>query len=385
MSDIDFDELDKAVNSLVDDNGDKKVESAPEQKPSGENGSNESPPPANESPSKHSGRFMDLVHSSSDMRKEGSTRMNTSTTNIKPINDNVKAEPINPESSEDDENPTNDSSSQLDFDKDNEGDLSKDQADTPNTDMPDPLDHLPASDDESKDTTKDESKKTDEKSDDKDDSSNPPADTKPELDYEETTPPSDEKDKGKGTTPFLDNAKVKKRPLGGANPDTPTPSDGKKDEAPKSTTETSAEPVVLPPELDKNLVAIESGEAPETPQASAKPPEATEETTTPQEPVNIEKDKKPSAKDQKEEVAQLLASASSGSIPDQYKRENRSHELHAPHPLFNFEHYDSSSAKAAKGPKSTASTIFQWIFIVIGLLLLGGSIGAAVFVFVSKF
>lgn len=320
MSDIDFDELDKAVNSLADDDSDKKneqVENMPKQKPSGE------------SSSKHSGRFMDLIHSSSDMKKEGSTMMNASTTNIAPINGNVKAEPINPESSDDNENLTNNSSTQLDSDKD---------------------------------TTKDESKKTDEK----------------------TTPSSDEKAKDKKTAPFLDNAKVKKRPLGGTNPDPSISPDPKKGDNSEAPTQTPAEPVILPPELDKNLVTIESGEAPEAPQVSAEPPAVTEEATTPQKPATIEKDKKLPAKDPKEEVAQLLASASSGSIPDQYKRENRSHELHTPHPLFNFEHYGSSSSKVAKKPKSKASSIFQWIFIIIGLLLLGGSIGAAIFVFVSK-
>lgn len=334
MSDIDFDELDKAVSSLVDDKGDKKdekVENASEQKPSVENDTNESPKTTDESPSKHSGRFMDLVHSSSDMRKEGSGMMNTSTTNITPIDDNVKAEPINPESSESDENPDGDNSSSSDTDKDKEDDSNND-----------------------KDTAKDESKKTDEKDDDK------------------------------KTTPFIDSAKVKKRPLGGANSDLSISSDAKKMESSESSIETSTEPVILPPELDKDLVAIESGEAPETSQETVELPRTTEETAALQEATDVEKDKKPPVKDQKEEVAQLLASANSGSIPDQYKRENRSHELHTPHPLFNFEHYGSSSAKTAKGPKSKASSIFQWIFIIIGLLLLGGSIGAAIFVFVSK-
>lgn len=284
MSDIDFNELDKAVNSLAD-NKDKGKILSPIDKPP-----------------KNSGRFMDMVHSSSDMKKDDNKGlMTTSTTNITPIDDNIKIEPQEPQTFV-----------------------------------------------------------ADEKNNDKDSTNNPSADEKPEADHKETAVYDNKKDNDKKTTPFLDNTKVEKRPLGGASSEL--------------STEPPVEPIILPPELDKNLVAIESGES----------PELAKETTDTQEPINDKDDKQPIDKDQKKEVAQLLASATSGSIPDQYKRGNRSHELHSPHPLFDTEHYKDNSTTAVNHSKSPVANFFQWVFIVLGLLLLGGSIGVTIFVFINQ-
>lgn len=390
MSDIDFDELDKAVNSLVTDKSDtpvaaeKPTQDAPELEET-EKSSGDAP-----IPSHRSGRFMDMVHSSSDMKKDSGGMMTTSTTNITPINDDVKPDSIGKDTHETVENPNNQWSNTAELSETKDG-SNKEQENKSNTDMPDPLDHQPA---DKQDDQDDKNDKPDEKAGKNDDNPSVGKD-EPKLDYEETTPPSSEKkDDTKKTSPFIDDAKVDKRPLGGSSSIAPEPKPEAKppDEKTKSSSEEPpipppAEPVELPPELDKNLVAIEAGEAPEiskVPEDTPDTPEADKDTTDKSSENGTEaSEKKSPSNNQKERVEKLLANAKTGSIPDQYKRENRSHELHAPHPLFDAEHYENNPATAAKKPKSAPAKFSQWIFIILGLLLLGGSIGAAIFVFIN--
>lgn len=74
MTDIDFEELDKAVSSVINDNyGDNpEPKSAPE-----ENKTANRPIPQLNNPRRRGGRFMDVVHPSSDMRS----------TNLKPVSE----------------------------------------------------------------------------------------------------------------------------------------------------------------------------------------------------------------------------------------------------------------------------------------------------------
>ncbi|MDO8335848.1 MAG: hypothetical protein Q7T74_03660 [Candidatus Saccharibacteria bacterium] len=350
MSDLDFDELDKAVNSLVGDDSskDEKVEK-PEDPKVDEQVEKADSSAAPNLPSRRAGRFMDMKHDNSIMKKDTSpTLMTSNTTNIKPLNLDTKP----------DSNQNEPDKNKIDSDDDKKQTSSFD-----NTTMPID-DELQKKDDDNGESKRDE--KVD--------------------------------DDNKKASPFIDDAKVEKRPLGGpaADEDDIDKKDKEADIKDGDDGETTGdeapepEPIELPPELDKELVAIEADEAPESPVNSAEQTEQVEPKTEQEEndkEKTSERDevkKDGTNKDHKEEVAQLLASAASGSIPDQYKREQRSHELHAPHPLFDAEHFKDAPAATHKKPKSTGAKIFQWIFISLGLLLLGASIGAAVFVLVSK-
>ncbi len=392
MSDLDFDELDKAVNSLVGDSdaGDEKKD-VTSQKPSND----EKPSDASEKigpslPSRRSGRFMDMKHDSSDMQKKDSSLMKPSKTTITPINPGVKKEAEDAKEAQDEAKPKSDWPDPIDSAKAVNDEESKEEPTPVSTDMPDPLDHM-ASNDTSNDSDKSDVKDTDKAEEKESEENDAPSEDKkdePELDYEETDPKKDDKK----DSPFIDDAKVEKRPLGGFSSESPVlpPSEVKKDEDGKSSEDskeekpTPEEPIELPPELDKDLVAIEAGEAIETqtpkkdeqkdPEETEKAEDKSEDQTDEKEPV-----------EQKDRVSELLASAATGSIPEQYKRQNRSHELHAPHPLFDADHYkDSPKGTTPKKPKSLAAKIFQWIFISLGLVLLGGSLGAAAYVLLSK-
>ncbi len=388
MSDLDFEELDKAVNSLVGGTpkGDKKEASTEAPKPV-ETAPKPDTTPANTNlPSRRAGRFMDMKHDSSDMTKDNSPSLMTSTkTTIAPISKDVKAEPKK-ESQPDDTSPKNE------WDNSENDKKDEDKTSSSTTNMPDPIDHFESQQKEKDDKPEETPKPDDSDSDKKDEN---------ELKFEETDNKRDEHEKDdKKPSPFIDDAKVEKRPLGGFSSESTIDSEKKDDkdsgeakDGEEKPAEVPVVPIELPPELDKDLVAIEAGEAPESakkpesPPADIPPPaDDKKDKDSDKEPEKDDsKDKKDDEpKDAKHEVSQLLANANSGSIPDQCKRENRSHELHSPHPLFDSEHLKTAPSSAPKKPRSKAAKIFQWIFIALGLLLLGGSLGAAIFVFVSQ-
>lgn len=378
MSDIDFDELDKAVNSLVGDNPsaekkDQPAVPAPKAAETIEKPQTTSTPSL---PSRRAGRFMDMKHDSSDMKKSnGPSMMNSKNNNLQPLNADVKP----------DEKPT----AHKQEAKDNlPSPVTNQSLESQNSDL--------AAVGSSTNIT-DPSQKKDE----------------PEIKFEETDPKKeDDTDDDKKPSPFIDDAKVEKRPLGGFSSDTPAEDqkdDDKKDDKSdekdkdgdkKSSKEGEEEPVAppapieLPPELDKDLVAIEAGEAPENLKAEEPIPETEEADESSKEDDknddkddnkdNEVKDEKESKKDHKDEVSQLLATAAGGSIPDQYKRENRSHELHTPHPLFDADHHKNAPVSAPKTPKSLFKKVFSWLFIATGILLGGASLGFAAFYFTSQ-
>lgn len=184
---------------------------------------------------------------------------------------------------------------------------------------------------------------------------------------------------------FLPDTKVEKRPLGGFGADAMQGVEPGSE--PKTSPETPAEPVSLPPELEADLVAIEEGnsfpdleEAPETKEKNDEKP-----ITPPRE--NAEKPEvvprvPPSEKKPEEKLSGLLAA---GSIPQQYKPTAAPEEPAPNHPIFfDADHYDSSLAQNTHAKKPGSTSVFQWIFIIVGLLLLGATLGAALFVFVSS-
>ncbi len=386
MSDLDFDELDKAVNSLVgdSDSGDKK-DSAPTQESSSDNKPNDTAGKIGPSmPSRRSGRFMDMKHDSSDMQKSDSSLMNPSKTTVTPINPGLKKEADDAKEAQQESKSEKSSwPDPIDSAKSEDTDKADEKPVSSSTDMPDPLDHMSSSDTSDKDDKNND--KTDEGSPEKVESDYGDKKDEPELNYEETDPKKDEKK----DSPFIDDAKVEKRPLGGfssESPVTPPSEEAKEGDAKDSKDDKPpvepVEPIELPPELDKDLVAIEAGETIETMPLKEEEEKSTEKDEKDED--NKDKDKKETA-EQKDKVSELLASAATGSIPEQYKRQNRSHELHAPHPLFDADHYKNSpKVTNVKKPKSPVAKIFQWIFISLGLVLLGGSLGAAAYVLISK-
>lgn len=362
MSDIDFEELDKAVNSLVSDDKQPNTDIA--------KGNNDSSLSMNEKntdqaspdlPSRRKGRFMDMKHASSDMKKDGSTLMTNSTTNIAPIHSDVKP---------DDKN--NSAETKSDWPDPIDADTTKESTDANNstnsTDMPDPLEHFDAkeknqSDDKNTQLDEDDTKGT---------SQTPEEDESPS----EANRDIDESEKAQ--SPFLKTAKekVEKRPLGGfTSEDTVIPDSTESTDTETDKDAIPEEPIELPPELDKDLVAIEAGEAPEVAKA-VESPDDTKEQKAPEE--------KTKNNETKDKVTELLASAASGSIPDQYKRENRSHELHDTHPLFNDEHFKTAPVGAPKKPKSKLGRILQWIMVAIGIVLFGLILGGGAFTLYSQ-
>lgn len=177
----------------------------------------------------------------------------------------------------------------------------------------------------------------------------------------------DDTGKDKKDSPFLDTS-VDKRPLGGPAGDVSP------DETPKEPIEQTA-PIDLPPEFDKELVDIEADEKPSYKR------EAKDEDSSSKKLATTEKK---STTAPSEDIAHLLAAASSGSIVDQYKREEVSSVAPGqPHPLFDGEHYNNQPVDSPKQPISGVVKLLQWTFIILGLLLLGGTIGVVVFVLAS--
>lgn len=357
MSDIDFDELDRAVSKYVGSTSSNDDASPVSTPPSIPEAAQESVPVMSGSNDnsvissstalpkrRSSGRFMDVVHPSSDMgtgKASGESEKST----LPPSSDIKRTAPtLEPldQSAELDETPSSFK------DKEEVSDENK-ETEKPTHEWPDPI------------TVGSTSQKEE----------------APSTPTEE--PPL-----------FLPNAKVEKRPLGGVPKDkldAALPSEEpemKNDvlESSQDENKANAPEPELPPELEKDLVAIEAGEAPEIPQETEK--------TTPS--PEVSQDEKPLSVPEKKDEAprpepthELLAT---GSIPQQYKTPPIKRETEAAepdHPAFlNADHYEKAPATTPAKPKSKAAAIFQWIFIILGLLFLGGTLGAAFFVFVNR-
>jgi len=410
MTDIDFEELDQAVNNIA-----KKKSADP-------------------SPKQPKGRFMDVVHPSSDMMKKNSQLPGSGQAMSHDLHKTLT--PISSDMTD-----LKDGSPAL-------ADLSsKAELPTRHNDWPDPLDleqfkDVNAEHTDNPDTVSDDEETEATEATNTDDAE--PADDKPapeEKPPKDTSPPS-------GASLFLPNTEVEKRPLGGVSNHSPASEapavDDKSAEdatSPEPKMEVASEPAVLPPEFESNLVAIEESEStspplalkddeetkpepvskPEEPEPEniaapkpfATPPAEAEEETddpgkddSPKEPPQEPKEE-PSpwvppgaSKDQPEEKpddakdrrnhkthkTELSGLLAAGSIPQQYKSQPVSGENPASsHPIFfDADHYGQTPGAKTQKKRSKASTLFQWLFIVVGLLLLGASIGAALFLFVSN-
>ncbi|HYG83530.1 MAG TPA: hypothetical protein VD907_01490 [Verrucomicrobiae bacterium] len=174
-------------------------------------------------------------------------------------------------------------------------------------------------------------------------------------------------------SPFLSDAKVEKRPLGAfVAPGTSTekPTEKPVNDIP-ATSELNRKddrqrPAnALPPELREDLVAIEAGdphsnERPDTPPAL--PPENTPAQLTPAKPHDS-----PS-------VRQALSAAATLSIPQQYKTKPADDNA-APHAMFDVDQFQHPLLPAGKKKKGA----LFWITMIFLLLLVGAAIGVGLY------
>ncbi len=321
MSDIDFEELDKAVNNLV---GKKDVgviqdtSVVPNNPEANPETPAETPAPQPHISQKPKGRFMDVLHPSSDM-----TGKNT------PLPPRKVVSPLN--------NP----------------------ALPPTEDAPPSVSPPPVQNDN----------ETAFKSDWPD-----PIEASQQTEAEKPAP----------APLFLPDTKVEKRPLGGFGADAmqgvePEP-------GPETTPEAPTEPVSLPPELEADLVAIEEGSSFSEIEAAEAKEKNDEEPVTPHREDAAKPEvvlrAPPPEKKPEEKLSGLLAA---GSIPQQYRPTVAPEDPIPNHPIFfDADHYDSSLVQNTHAKKPGSTSVFQWIFIIVGLLLLGATLGAALFVFVSS-
>jgi len=310
---------------------------------------------------------MDVVHHSSDMIGKESTKSyldekgpDSPRKVIKPIYTDAKASlPPSPEPSHEHEGPK--------------------------SDWPDPIDTPVLNDDDTDD-----------------------ADDKPVT----PTPIAD------ATPLFLPDTKVEKRPLGGFSGAHISDTEKDTDENQGTTepndpsNEAPVEPITLPPELEPDLVAIEEGDSiissnTETSSENANAPPADETSglkptdDTDDVPANDdftvatdnsdialipESDKPPQPEETSPSKTEITGLLAAGSIPQQYKTAAAANEISEPtHPIFfDADQYDKASTQTTTKKKTHTTTAFQWIFIIVGLLLLGATLGAALFVFVSS-
>lgn len=357
MTDLDFDELDREVSKLVqaDTTPDaaippQKLEQSLEKS---ENKDASLIEQTSNTTARPRGRFMDVMHPSSDMKSDSTPLQSDQLTST------VDRKSIEPVANEEKTKETLEES------------IPETSPAPFHTDMPDPIDFHESQN--TKDTSGAEADEIDEPL-----SNNPPL-------------PSNDKLEG-----LFKDSEVEKRPLGQfSQKEQPTVTintvDGEKvdkttiiEDKDSSDDDTAApqdnEPIDLPPELEKDLVAIEAGESPDDiPSIAEEGNKKTEIEEAKEKPGSKTEDK------DNKDLSSTAALLASGSIPQQYKialKEKVSRE--GDHALFDSSHYETAPSKATTKKKSGHKALLQWIFIVIGLLLLGSTIGAALFVFVSN-
>jgi len=382
MSDIDFDELDKAVSSVMSSKAvtstsvaDKPAEESPVQETAPEAVPTSEPPAAESearpSPAtplaKRRGRFMDVVHPSSDMK---------SSTLAKPQSrEGVTIAPA--------ATPVEDQTPSVATQQTAQVTQTVEEKPADEAGWPDPLElQLPAEPTEDKE-------------------SESPADSVADA---VTSGGSSEP----LSSPFLPDAKVDKRPLGGVpdinsklademtrlNDDVSHPDETNKESeaAPSNETadqvatdmplvpvadnsETADEPVQatsLPAELDSNLVAIEAGDAttrtagPDSKEAAvaSEPVKTDNQSSTPEFP----KEQKVETPGEPQKTTSVM-----GSIPQQYKEVSSSnHEVHA-------SIYDEQAEIVPLEHLTKKKTGWLYVVLIILALVIGGGGGAAVY------
>lgn len=346
MSDIDFEELDKAINKASGTDSEQKPAEETEDKSENfadnqetseksvnieENQTNEEDESDKKIVPHREGRFLDMIHPSADM--------SSSPSSFSPSQSITKIDPLDDESSnEDEEKPVG---------ADEDTELSETNADSESY------------------LNDDSVEKNDEKS-----------DEEPDEKPIEQSPPVE--------SPFIEGSekKVSKRPLGGWNQDghqaekTASEDDSSTDLDDNNTKE--SEEIILPPELEKELVEIE-----ETNELRSTKSEIDDSLSKELDDELASHDdnseSKPSSSP--EPISGLLESGKDAD--EQYKvgsiKEESSKETL--HPLFADGH--SNHIAASKKPSSHGVKILRWAVTIIGLIMLGVIIGASVFFFAT--
>lgn len=376
MKELDFDELDRAVNSLMTNV--KKDDASSEQEktvtlPSNTNDSSlASNPPTDQkratpltSPSlpadgtsktslatRRGGRFMDVVHPSSDMKKADAP--------IKPVSrQGATLNPVNNTPQKEDAvekiavEPTA---------------LLETTEPVAKSEWPDPLDMA-----KFKTSSEDE---------------------KPKVPVDQPVPQEKSDDVPPLTSPFLPDTKVEKRPLGGALPDEDIPVTPKgagkenlsaydpNDQLPALPTTEVEKP--LPEELQGDLVAIESGHATPLKIPSEAPPSAKQsqedDEAKPLESSGEQKEDKAPAtisKPQQVNTTQSESPVSTGpvSIPQQYREEPNSGDQE------NGSIYDTDAYHQPLAHPAQKKSGWLWVVWILLILILGACVGAALFMF----
>lgn len=366
MKDIDFDELDRAVSSVLTSK-DKKTDtdvlpieapvSSSADKRSSEPVVSEAAPKVSDStalsgatpsqsvsPSpaiRRSGRFMDVVHPSSAMSNTPPPKATPAVRRpIVPLSDDVKPEPKAEVAAVAETTASYPTLDTLPEESTPRTEVSADEEtspDTPKESWPDPLD---VTSDESKENTS-----TDEE----------PEKETDELDELVTDDPVEEDTEERlqpefNQTPFLTDTKVDKRPLGafagGSNSDEIEPLSSADSIDPEDVSASNPDvPTVLPHELDAEVMALDSNES----EPEVEPPSAPEKSSS-----------------------SHISAPTVTSIPQQYKADNGTADT-SEHSVF-----DTSSYHQPLLPQKTYrhNRTWVWALLVIGLLAVGAGLGA---------
>lgn len=336
MSDIDFEELDKAINKASEiDSEQKPVEEVEDKKENftdnqdtseksvdiEENQVNEDESDKKIVPHRE-GRFLDMVHPSADM--------SSSPSSFSPSQSITKIDPVDSDlSGEDDE---------------------KEPVSTKEDDQ--------SSETTDKSLSDDLVEKVNEKPDEKSIEQSPPAES-----------------------PFIEGSekKVSKRPLGSWNQDDQQSEKLDTNEDDENTNaDNKSEEIILPPELEKELVEIE-----ETNEFNSTKSEI--DGSLPKklddELASHEDTSKLASSSSSEHISGLLESGKDAS--EQYKVDGVKNDFSKEelHPLFADGH--NSHIIAPKKPASKGMKILRWTVTIVGLIMLGVIIGASVFFFIT--
>lgn len=376
MKDLDFDEIDRAVNSLnsdkpTDDNSDNTATSV---QPVDERSTTSVESTPTLASRRSSGKFMDVVHPSSNMRRSPLISRDSSLTpQVKPIDNSDKSSENDNPIAPIDDSPTSDTISST----------------SPSSDdgWPDPIDFH-------------ESKKAELDNDGKFDSGHIETETNTETETEIGTNNADEiSDQNQASnndeyedadidkisddinneldqshdklpdSPFISGTKVKKRPLGAFSSEAtaPTTDQVKTDEVTdtnnnevNNTPETVVvKDTTLPAELQDDLLLIESGDSSTNP----------DKPTTIDNPVAVEA---VAAVKTDIPAATVTQSAGPTSITQQYK-EKPSTGDQTSGAIYNTDAYHKSLVRPAKKKSG-----WMWVFYIIILIVVGIGVGVGV-------
>lgn len=341
MKDIDFDELDRAVSSALGNKSEPVLVGTPVElsAPTVPDVAETVPTVVTStimrgqvSPAvRRGGRFMDVVHPSSDMKASAPTALRVPKRTFEPISDDLKSAPVpattpapvEPKSTPDESFPTLDTLSDESSPRMDVGAKESEASILTHT-WPDPLDMKPLE------------KTADQEVTELEDTQEPSAE--PEM------VPSSLPAEDSTQTPFLTDAKVDKRPLGAFAEYEPG--------AEKLDTVTTLEgsTSVESPELAADLVAIESNGMP-----------------------NIEEE--PDAKPIATPSVDASGATPPASIAQQYNAVEKSSNTDV-HSVF-----DTSTYHQPLLPQKThhKNKLWLWVLIIIGLLVVGAGLGALLF------